>query len=149
MLDAPPAGADRDAARVRAVSNVLDRFFVDPVLGLIAPGLGDVVSAVFGLYVVALAVRRGRPPVIVARMLLNLAGDALLGAVPLVGDVFDFGFKAHRANAQLFLGERGRRYHTTWRDWMVVVGAGLVLLTTLAVTILALGAVLRWLFGLI
>jgi hypothetical protein len=149
VLDAPPRAAERDAARVRAVSNALDRYMIDPILGLVAPGLGDVVSAVFGLYVVGLSIRRGRPPVVIARMLLNLAGDALLGAVPVVGDLFDFGFKAHRANAQLFLAERGRRYRTTWRDWTVVVGAGLVLLTALAITVLALGSALRWLFGLI
>jgi hypothetical protein len=146
VLDAPPRAAERDAARVRAVSQALDTYHIDPLVGLFAPGLGDVISSVFGIYVVGLAIRRKRPPVVIARMLLNLSVDALLGAVPLLGDVFDFGFKAHRANARLFMAERGRRYHTTWKDWSVVVLAAALFVVSLGVAVFVIGSIFRWIF---
>jgi hypothetical protein len=38
-------------------------------------------------------------------MLLNLGIDAAVGAVPVVGDLFDLGFRAHRRNLNLALAD--------------------------------------------
>jgi hypothetical protein len=55
--------------------------------------------------------------------------DALLGAVPVVGDVFDVWFKANARNLALYErslvgGPAGRR-ETHWSDWLIVGGAAL------------------------
>ena len=76
------------------------RFGVDPVLGLI-PGLGDLVSGLVSLYIVAAAAKQGTSRLTVARMAMNLGLDALLGTVPFAGDLFDVGYKANNRNVAL------------------------------------------------
>jgi hypothetical protein len=105
-----PDTADPRLARFRAIAQLLDhsfrvpgtnwRFGLDPIMGLF-PGVGDLMGAVLGLYGVQLARRLGAPPSVQSRMLLNLAVDALFGAVPVLGDLFDFAFKAHLRNRLL------------------------------------------------
>jgi hypothetical protein len=63
--------------------------------------VGDTVTAAASLWIVATAHRLGAPPSLLARMGINVALDWLVGAIPLVGDLFDFGFKASRRNATL------------------------------------------------
>ena len=76
------------------------RFGLDPLVGLL-PGIGDAVSTVVSLYIISLAGRCGLPRITLARMSLNVLIDMLLGAVPLVGDVFDVWWKANQKNAKL------------------------------------------------
>lgn len=76
------------------------RFGLDPLLGVV-PGLGDALAALLGGYIIWSAVRAGAPRVMVGRMLANVAVDALVGAVPLAGTIFDVAFKAHRRNASM------------------------------------------------
>src|SRR5215831_8596655 len=79
----------------------LDGRFVDPLLGLLLPGIGDLLGSALGLYPVALAWRRGAPKTLLARMILNLAADAAGGAIPIVGDIWDSFFHAHARNLDL------------------------------------------------
>ena len=79
------------------------RFGLDPIIGLI-PGAGDIVSGFFSAMMLLHAVRLRIPKIIIARMLLNTGIDLLTGAVPLLGDLFDAGYKANLRN--LFLLER-------------------------------------------
>lgn len=118
--------ADRDIARARWFARVLDDYFVDPLLGMVLPGIGDVLGSVLGLYVVVLAVRRHMSPVVITRMLLNLAADALIGLVPLIGDAFDFEFRANKRNVQLLADRAAAGGRARARDWIVlaaVIGA--------------------------
>src|SRR4051812_14162655 len=85
----PAARPDRDIERARTFARVLDDYFVDPLLGLVLPGAGDVLGSLLGLYVVMIAVRRRVSPLVIARMLLNLGLDTVAGAVPLLGDAID------------------------------------------------------------
>lgn len=108
------------------------RLGVDPLLGLV-PGLGDAVAALFGGYIVWTAVRAGAPRPVVARMLGNVAIDAIVGAVPLLGTVFDVVFKAHQRNARLL---------ADWAGQPAAVEARQVrLLATLALLVAALVAI--------
>lgn len=135
-IAAPAAAPASDPAirRIQNISRWLDDRYLDPILGFLLPGLGDAVPALFGLYVLITAVRRRVPPVVLARMLLNIAGDALLGAIPILGDVFDIGFKAHQRNAALLVQRHGERRGTTG-DWLLVSGAVVLLVAVLVVPI--------------
>jgi hypothetical protein len=77
------------------------RFGLDALLGFFVPGLGDAASGVASVSLLVLALRRGVPRVVLARMILNLGIDAVVGAVPLLGDLFDVGWKANRKNLEL------------------------------------------------
>lgn len=99
---------------------------VDPILGLVAPGVGDIAGSLLGLYTVGIAVRRRMAPVVIARMLMNLAIDAVLGIVPLIGDIADFAFRANRRNFALLEERVASGGKGTTRDWLLVAGAALV-----------------------
>lgn len=76
------------------------RFGLDPILGLV-PGLGDAAGAVLAGWLVVEAWRIGVAPATIGRMVLNVALDAAVGAVPVLGDIFDFAWKANLRNVAL------------------------------------------------
>lgn len=78
------------------------RFGLDSLIGLI-PGLGDVAGMLLGGTILTEAYRAGAPNPLMLRMVGNLATDGLLGAVPVVGDLFDVAFRSHSRNARLLL----------------------------------------------
>ncbi len=131
-------------SRARALTRLLDsaarvpgtsfRFGLDPVLGLI-PGLGDVAGAALSGYVVILASRLGAPRSVIVRMLGNVAIDTVAGAMPVVGDLFDAGWKSNTRNLALL--ERHIGLPTTER----AASRTVVWLTVAALAVLALGAV--------
>ena len=108
-------------SRYRALANLLDslfrvpgtklRFGLDPILGLL-PGAGDLATAVMGGYGLVVAAQLGAPVSIQLRMLFNLLVDAAVGAVPIVGDLFDFAFKAHIRNLRLLEDWTGQPHAT-------------------------------------
>lgn len=84
------------------------RFGADGLIGLI-PGIGDTVSGLLSAYIIGEAARAGVRKRALARMTWNTLVDTILGAIPLVGDIFDFAFKANRKNAQIALAELRRQ----------------------------------------
>jgi hypothetical protein len=156
-------GAFRDE-NLDTLSKVLDtwfhipgtgiRFGLDGIVGFI-PGIGDVLGGVASCIIPVAAYFRGAPLVTILRMVVNIAIEVLVGMVPVLGNLFDIGWRANRRNYHLL--ERtlltGRR--DTWRDWifMALLALGLmllalipfVLLTWISAAILrALGADVRW-----
>lgn len=111
-LDALPLGRDPAAVRQRleAVEGVLERLFVipginrpiglDSILGLI-PGVGDVITASMGAWLVWEARNLGMSKLQLARMAGNVGVDAVIGAIPLVGDLFDFAFRSNSRNLRI------------------------------------------------
>jgi hypothetical protein len=83
-----------------AVPGTSLRVGLDPVLGLV-PGLGDAVGALLSAWILVEAIRRGASRSTLGRMASNIAIDALVGAVPLLGDAFDVVWKANLRNVAL------------------------------------------------
>ena len=109
-------------------------------IGYIVPGLGDAVPLLLGAAVPLVAARLGVPAPVVARMVANLAIDALVGTMPLLGDAFDVVWRAHRRNVRLLevaLADphRAGRRSTAW--WLLGIGlvAGVVLLLATALVV--------------
>jgi hypothetical protein len=76
------------------------RFGLDALIGLF-PGGGDLVGGAVSVYALPIAARLGAPTPVILRMALNILIDAALGAVPLLGDLVDAGWKANRRNVEL------------------------------------------------
>ena len=76
------------------------RFGLDAIIGLI-PGVGDALGALLSTYIIVEAARRGASVWMVTRMLGNVAVETLIGAIPLLGDLFDVVFKANMRNLAL------------------------------------------------
>ena len=68
------------------------------------PGLGDLVGGGFSAWIILQAARLGASPSLLARMGWNLLVDTAVGAIPLLGDLFDAGFKANMRNLALLEG---------------------------------------------
>jgi len=76
------------------------RFGLDVLVGLI-PVIGDVGGALVSLYIIATARQMGLSKWDTARMLGNVALELLLGSIPIVGDIFDVGWRANRRNMSI------------------------------------------------
>jgi len=128
---------DRALEAAETLALWLDHRFVDPLLGLLLPGFGDLLGSALGLYPVFLAWRRRAPKALLARMLLNLAADAAGGAIPIVGDIWDFFFRAHARNLHLLRARAdGSAVRGHWSDTAVVAGALLLAVAAIALPVL-------------
>lgn len=76
------------------------RFGLDSLLGLI-PGVGDTVTLASTIYLIGRAQGYKLPWHVIARMAWNAFVDWLIGLIPLIGDIFDIGWKANKRNIQL------------------------------------------------
>jgi hypothetical protein len=73
---------------------------LDALLSFV-PGVGSLAGAGVSLYLIAEAVRHGAPPSALLRMGTNVVADGLVGAVPLIGPVFDMLYKANTKNMRI------------------------------------------------
>ncbi len=106
----PRAATLARVARLRRIAHMLDaslglpgtrfRFGLDSIVGLL-PGGGDLIMALVALYIVKEARDLGVPVTLLRRMLANIAVDVVVGTVPVIGDLFDAGFKANLRNIGL------------------------------------------------
>lgn len=79
------------------------RIGLDSLVGLV-PGVGDTLALLPAAWILGQAWKMGAPAPVLGRMALNTGIDWALGTVPLVGDLFDVGFKANRRNVALLRG---------------------------------------------
>ena len=134
-------GQSQRLEALRKASQLLDSAFVvpgtsyriglDPILGLV-PGLGDLVSPLFAIGILWQARDLAIPRVVQLRMIVNVAIDALLGAVPVMGDLFDFAWKANNMNLALLERHAQEEHKASSGDWVFVVAMVLVLLAIAA-----------------
>lgn len=73
------------------------RFGLDALIGLI-PVAGDGVTLIAGLFSIGTAIRLRLSPLVILGLIWNLLVDAGIGAIPIVGDIFDFFFRSHKRN---------------------------------------------------
>ena len=123
------------------------RIGLDPILGLV-PGLGDAAGALLATGLFAEGIRRGVPRATLVRIASNIALDFLIGAVPLLGDLFDFGWKANLRNVALLERHAVNPAGARRGDRLFVVLLGGSLLLVLALLILGSASLMSWLlFG--
>lgn len=105
-------GQESEIRRVRRLARIMDdwvrlpgtrwRIGLDSIIGII-PGLGDALTLGASVYILRKAYLQGIPPRVMVRMIGNVAVDLLAGTIPLLGDIFDAGWKANRRNVELLL----------------------------------------------
>ncbi|AWK87629.1 DUF4112 domain-containing protein [Azospirillum thermophilum] len=107
----PEAGIDlQRLERLRRLARLMDSRWHIPgtriPIGLdgiasIVPVAGDTVTAAVSAYILLEAARFGLPASLLARMGFNVAVDWAVGSIPVLGTIFDIGFKANRMNLNL------------------------------------------------
>ncbi|MFZ1529009.1 MAG: DUF4112 domain-containing protein, partial [Ferruginibacter sp.] len=105
-----PPGFSNDPrlGMVRRVSRLMDeefsiggfRFGLDPILNFI-PVAGDLAGYLVSASLILTILKHGASGKLVLKMMANATLDALVGAIPLLGWVFDFAFKANTRNVKL------------------------------------------------
>jgi hypothetical protein len=92
------------------------QFGLDPLIGLI-PGLGDFTGFLVSGYMILICARNGASGFLLARMTLNILIDAVIGSIPLIGDLFDFAYKANKRNLKLMQQHyvHGRHKGGAWK----------------------------------
>lgn len=153
--DPREARGRRGLDRLRAIARLFDqafavpgtrwRFGIDALFGLI-PGVGDIAGALVAVYALRVARDLRAPAAVQLHMLANIALDALVGSIPLLGDLFDFAFKAQTRNLALLDGWLNTPAATTRRSRR---GLLLIPLTVLLVfaALTALGVWLLYVIG--
>jgi hypothetical protein len=58
-------------------------------------------------YIVLASARLGAPAPTIIRMMTNIGIDTIVGAVPVLGDMFDVGWRANMRNVELLEGHLG------------------------------------------
>lgn len=76
------------------------RFGLDPLLSLI-PLLGDLITLVISAMLIQTMQKHGASRKVVVKMLINAGLDTVIGAIPLVGTVFDVFYRANDRNVRL------------------------------------------------
>jgi hypothetical protein len=124
------------------------RFGVDALLGLI-PGIGDVIGALFSSYILSEAAALGVPRTMLIRMGFNVALESVVGIIPLIGDLFDIGWKANLRNVKL-LNDWMAHPTKTAKASKFFVAALLVVMVVFVISV-GIGVVwfLSWFVGLI
>lgn len=124
------------------------RLGFDALVGLI-PGVGDMTMGMAGLFIVTSAARMGIPAPVLARMVLNIAIDSAVGVIPLLGDIFDVGWKANTRNVALvekyMMAPEHERRRTERVNRLQMIGLVVLLVTVMVLGIIGAIAVVRWL----
>ena len=127
------------------------RFGLDGIVGFI-PGIGDILGGLASSIIIVAAWMRGVPRVTVARMVLNVAIETVVGAVPVLGNLFDIGWRANRRNYALLTGSIEDRERHTWASWMFIAGVCFALVALMLLPMLLFAWVLvhmeMWVRGL-
>ena len=127
--------------RLRTMTRLLDsairvpgtryRFGIDAIIGLV-PGIGDAIGAIFSAFIVFQAARLGASTPTLIRMMGNVALDTIVGEIPLLGDLFDAGWKANVRNMALLEAHLQQPVSTARGSRRVLLLLGLGLLVLLA-----------------
>jgi hypothetical protein len=149
--------AERFAAserRIKRVTTMLDelvavpgtsqRVGIDPLIGLI-PVVGDAVAAGVGLWVIGEAARFGVPRIVLGRMVVNLLLDLAIGAIPLLGDLYDVAFRSNSRNLALFRRHALDPDASTRREQGFFIGLLALLIGIVWLLLTAVGAIWTWL----
>ncbi len=144
-LDAPYQNtAHPGLNQVRKLAKLMDaqfsipgtgyRFGLDGIIGLI-PGAGDLATFAVSGYMLLIMAQNGASGFVLARMALNILLDAAIGSIPLLGDVFDFAFKANTRNLRLM-----EEHYTAGRHR----GSALKIIVPVLVVLLAILVLIIW-----
>lgn len=110
------------------------RIGLDPIIGLI-PGAGDFLTSSAGLTLLATGARQKLPLSIYLRMISNWALNALIGALPFIGDIFSFWFKSNQRNYQLLrshLDDSSSNSKRTWLPLLILAFSVLIVFTLIS-----------------
>jgi hypothetical protein len=123
------------------------RFGLDPILNFV-PGLGAVSGFAISAGLLLTIAKYGASGKVLILMIVNIVLDALIGAIPLLGWVFDFAFKANTRNIKLLKEHYTEgKHHGSGKGLITFIIIVLILL--LALIIYLVWQIIEWAIGLL
>ena len=121
------------------------RFGIDFLIGLI-PYIGDVVGfSISGLLVIVMA-RKGASGMALVKMVGNIWVDGAIGAIPILGDLFDLRYRANLRNLQLLKEHyaEGKHQGSAWPALILLL---LLLFILIGLSVWLIWKALYWIFA--
>ena len=122
------------------------RFGLDPIMNLV-PFLGDLSGFFISAALVLTMAKNGASSRIVTLMALNIVLDATIGAIPVVGQIFDFFYKANTRNIRL-LREHYQEGKHQGSGKGILIGLALLLLVLVIVVLYGMWKLAEWVISL-
>ena len=151
-----PKQTDDKLRRIEKLVKLLDEQFrlpgtnfhfgVDPILNLI-PVAGDVSGFLISGALLLTMARHGVSRKVVILMALNVFLDFVIGGIPIIGQIFDFFFKANKRNLSLLRKHYIEgKYSGSGKDVLIILGLILIIFFILSIYLLV--KLFQWFFGL-
>lgn len=118
------------------------RFGLDPILNLV-PVLGDISGLLLSSVILATMLKHGVSRKLAILMALNILIDTVIGAIPVLGNIFDFYYKSNARNMRL-LKEHYEEGKHQGSGWGLIIGIFLVLFAVLAGLVYLFFAIGEW-----
>jgi len=117
------------------------RFGLDGIVGFI-PGIGDILGGLASTIIIVAAWVRGVRYIILARMVLNVAIETVVGSIPVFGNFFDIAWRANRRNYKLLEGSIAHPRRHTLTSWVIFACIAAILVAIMLIPSL----LLAWLW---
>ena len=89
----------------KAIAKWMDKFFLDPIIGFFAPGIGDMLTSVFVFPFIYVAACKVRSLPLTLAVIFNVLRDVALGLIPFwIGDIVDVFNRSFAQNRRLIVG---------------------------------------------
>lgn len=96
--------SSRSYKSLRGITKVMDKYMLDPIIGLV-PGVGDFVASAFMLPFLYVSMFKVRSLPLTLALLFNALKDIAMGLIPFwIGYVLDFLNKSYQQNMRLIIG---------------------------------------------
>lgn len=90
---------------VKGIATIMDKYYLDPILGLIPSGIGDLISSLFSFPFIYVSLFKVRSIPLTLAVIYNTLVDIAIGMLPLyIGNVLDFLKRSYKQNLKLIVG---------------------------------------------
>ena len=122
------------------------RFGLDPLLNLV-PIAGDVSGFLFSVILLLTMAKHGASRKVVIKMTINVILDFLIGGIPIIGQIFDFFYKANKRNLKLLREHYTEGKHQGSGKGILLI-VGIVLIVMFIVFVYLIWKLFEWFFSL-
>lgn len=96
---------DSSYRMVKGIATVMDKYFLDPIIGFFLPAFGDILTSVMTLPYIMVALFKVRSIPLTLAIIYNMLVDMLLGLIPFcIGDLIDIFNRSYIKNYKLIVG---------------------------------------------
>lgn len=89
---------------VKIVADMMDKYAIDPIVGLLLPGTGDLIGALTALPCLYVSIAKVKSTALTLAIINNMLIDVFLGIIPWVGEIFDIFYQSNLRSYYLVRG---------------------------------------------